>query len=138
MASILRVNTLTDASSNNSIATSVVFNGTAKAWINMNGSGTISNRDSSNISGITDNGTGDYTFSYSNNMDNANYCVTVCATDDGSTAGGTDGFAYGSWIRGSNSVVYATGSMRIQVGYPANNEAFDQSHVNFSLQGDLA
>jgi len=28
--------------------------------------------------------------------------------------------------------------MRIQVGYPANNEAFDQSHVNFSLQGDLA
>ena len=32
MASILRVNTLTDASSNNSIAMSTVFNGTAKAW----------------------------------------------------------------------------------------------------------
>ena len=34
MASELRVNTLKDASGNNSIATSVVFNGTAKAWGN--------------------------------------------------------------------------------------------------------
>ena len=32
MASILRVNTLTDASSNNSIATSFVAGGSAKAW----------------------------------------------------------------------------------------------------------
>ena len=37
MASILRVNTLTDASSNNSIATSVLFNGSAKAWIKFRG-----------------------------------------------------------------------------------------------------
>ena len=33
MASILRVNTLTDASSNNSTAMSTVFNGTAKAYL---------------------------------------------------------------------------------------------------------
>ena len=33
MASILRVDTLTDASSNNSTATSTIFNGTAKAWV---------------------------------------------------------------------------------------------------------
>ena len=33
MASILRVNTLTDASSNNSIATSVMSSGSAKVWI---------------------------------------------------------------------------------------------------------
>ena len=32
MASELRVNTLKDASGNNSVATSVVFNGTCKAW----------------------------------------------------------------------------------------------------------
>ena len=32
MASELRVNTLKDASGNNSIATSVVFSGTAKCW----------------------------------------------------------------------------------------------------------
>ena len=36
MASILRVDTLTDASSNNSIATSVLHNGSAKAWWSSN------------------------------------------------------------------------------------------------------
>ena len=37
MASILRVNTLTDASSNNSVAMSTVAGGTAKTWINLDG-----------------------------------------------------------------------------------------------------
>ena len=59
MASELRVNTLKDASGNNSVATSVVFNGTAKAWVNFNGTGTIATRDSNNVSSLTDNGTCD-------------------------------------------------------------------------------
>ena len=37
MASILRVNTLTDASSNNSVALETVSQGSSKAWINFNG-----------------------------------------------------------------------------------------------------
>ena len=41
MASILRVNTLTDASSNNSTAMSTINQGTAKAWVQLNGTGTI-------------------------------------------------------------------------------------------------
>ena len=40
MASILRVNTLTDASSNNSTAMSTINQGTAKAWL-LNASGTF-------------------------------------------------------------------------------------------------
>ena len=40
MASILRVNTLTDASSNNSTAMSTINQGTAKAWINFDGTST--------------------------------------------------------------------------------------------------
>ena len=36
MASELRVNTIKDASGNNSVATSVLFGGSGKAWINMN------------------------------------------------------------------------------------------------------
>ncbi len=109
----------------------------AKAWANINGS-TFALRDSFNVGSATDNGTGDYTINLTNSMGNANYCVGVSATDDSSTAGQTDGFAYGSWVRGSNSPGYAAGSMRVQVGYPANNELFDQSHVNISLHGDLA
>ncbi len=37
MASILRVNTLTDASSNNSTAMSTINQGTAKSLLNFNG-----------------------------------------------------------------------------------------------------
>ena len=37
MASELRVNTLKDASGNNSIATSFVAGGSAKSWSNFNG-----------------------------------------------------------------------------------------------------
>ena len=73
MASILRVNTLTDASSGNSIATSVIHNGTAKAWLNLNGESTIATRDSFNISGTTDNGTGDYSINVSSAMGNTSY-----------------------------------------------------------------
>ena len=57
MASILRVNTLTDASSNNSIATSFIAQGSAKSWVNFNGTGTIAARDSLNLSSLDDNGT---------------------------------------------------------------------------------
>ena len=46
MASELRVNTIKDASGNNSIATSFVAGGSAKAWVNLNGTGTIATRDS--------------------------------------------------------------------------------------------
>ena len=83
MASELRVNTLKDASGNNSVATSVIAEGTAKAWANIDGSGTVSFRDSFNTSGLTDNGTGDYTTSFSTSFGNANYSFTYCGAQDG-------------------------------------------------------
>ena len=83
MASELRVNTLKDASGNNSVATSVVAEGTAKAWANIDGSGTVSFRDSFNTSGLTDNGTGDYTTSFSTSFGNVNYSFTYCGAQDG-------------------------------------------------------
>ena len=83
MASELRVNTLKDASGNNSVATSVLAEGTAKAWANIDGSGTVSFRDSFNTSGLTDNGTGDYTTSFSTSFGNANYSFTYCGASDG-------------------------------------------------------
>jgi len=83
MASILRVNTLTDASSNNSTAMSVVNQGTAKAWINLNGTGTIATRDSFNVGSITDNATGEHTVTYSSSMGNNDYSSQTTA-DSGS------------------------------------------------------
>lgn len=50
--------------------------GLAKCWIQFNGTGTISTQDSFNRGGLTDNGTGDYTITYTNNMANDDYAVS--------------------------------------------------------------
>ena len=56
MASELRVNTLKDASGNNSIATSYVANGSAKAWSQVKQTDTFAVNDSFNISSGVDQG----------------------------------------------------------------------------------
>jgi hypothetical protein len=58
MASILRVNTLTDASSNNSVPMATVNQGTAKSWADFTMASTPSADDSFNLASITDVGTG--------------------------------------------------------------------------------
>jgi len=74
MASILRVNTLTDASSNNSTAMSVVNQGTAKAWLQYN-QVTPAVTGSYNISSVTDTAAGDFTPNYSSAMSALDYAV---------------------------------------------------------------
>ena len=59
-----------------------------KAWVNFNGTGVVAIRASSNVSSITDNGTGDYTVNFATAMSNANYAVTATGQlDDGNTNG---------------------------------------------------
>jgi len=81
MASELRVNTLKDASGNNSVTTSVVFNGTVKVWCDLDGTGTIAIDDSFNCASATDGGTGVYTIAYTNSISNANYSLTGAASN---------------------------------------------------------
>lgn len=47
--------------------------GSAKSWINFDGTGTVSIRDSLNISGLIDNNTGNYSPSFNNSFSAANY-----------------------------------------------------------------
>ena len=79
MASILRVNTLTDASSGNSTAMSTINQGTAKAWA-LSASGASPALDSFNISTVTDNSTGNYDFTISSAMGSNNFVVAGMAT----------------------------------------------------------
>ena len=80
MASELRVNTLKDASGNNSIATSFVAGGSAKSWSNFNGTDdTI--RDSFNVSTLTDRGSGLWTLTVTNNFGNDDYSGSGSAAD---------------------------------------------------------
>ena len=78
MASELRVNTLKDASGNNSVGMSYVAEGTAKAWITHQHGNTVD--DSFNQSAITDSGTGDFTCNFSSNMASASYIVPNCGS----------------------------------------------------------
>ena len=57
--------------------------GLSKAWISFRGTSTVSIRDSLNNASVTDNGTGDYGINFTNNMNNALYCVTYGGTHDG-------------------------------------------------------
>ena len=88
MASELRVNTLKDASGNNSVATSTVFSGSAKFYI-RNGSAQTSILKSFNVSSLDDDGTGEGGVNLSNNFDGANYAVTTGVLYNGS-AGASD------------------------------------------------
>lgn len=68
--------------SNGTVSTSTAncITGSAKAWVNFNGTGTVAIRGSFNVSSITDNGTGDYTVNFTTAMPNANYCTNATGT----------------------------------------------------------
>lgn len=48
-----------------------------KAWMTMDGTGTISITDSFNVSSLVDNGTGDYTINWNTDFGNADYAVSA-------------------------------------------------------------
>ena len=61
--------------------TTSVQQGLIKAWCKFQGSdSTIANEDSFNVSGLTDNGTGDYTVAINNDMANDDYSTTCHAS----------------------------------------------------------
>lgn len=58
----------------------------ARAWVNFNGTGTVSIRGDLNVSSITDNGAGDYTVNFTTALADANYAAVVSIGLSGSTA----------------------------------------------------
>jgi hypothetical protein len=53
-----------------------------RAWVNFNGQGTVSIRDSGNVSSITDNNTGSYTVNFTTSMPDGNFSA-VSSVGDG-------------------------------------------------------
>ena len=76
------------SSSTQTLTTGAITSPTAaKAWVNFDGSGTVSIRDSYNVSSITDNGAGDYTVNYTNVMSSADYVVAISGKCNGGSQG---------------------------------------------------
>ena len=68
-----------------SIATNYVVEGSAKAWVNFNGTGTIAARDSLNVSSLDDNATGEYDANFSSSMDSVGYTWAISGRTGGTT-----------------------------------------------------
>ena len=138
----IKVDTLTGKTTANDItvtvgatATMSLEQGLAKAWVNFNGTGTIASRDSLNVSGLVDNGTGNYTASFTTSMNDVNYCVNAGSFNESTS--------FGSFVVQSHtSAGITTSSLRVINSYGASANtgtgARDTSIVYAALHGDLA
>lgn len=104
--------------------------GTAAAWVNFNGTGTIAARDSENVSSLTDHATGNYTVSFSSAFGAADYAWSCFAGNDGVTSVG----------RTLTTAAAPTASAFRFVTYTADTgtTANDGAVTTASAHGDLA
>ena len=140
MASELRVNTLKDAAGNNSIATSFVSNGSAKAWINLNGP-TGSARDSLNLSSVTDHASGEFSPNVSSAFANINYSNTTSQSSNTSAANRAYTFIgmHQSGGSGTAAVAPTTTVYRFLVsGGSTIGTNYDAVYIDVHTMGDLA
>tara|TARA_R110000803_G_scaffold39104_9_gene84328 strand:- start:213 stop:587 length:375 start_codon:yes stop_codon:yes gene_type:complete len=99
----------------------------ARAWVNFNGTGTVAARDSLNVSGLLDNGPGEYTVNFSNAFGTVNYASTGNSWSTGST---------GFLLYGSAQADPTTSASRFTT---SSTTAFGDTHIiGISFNGDLA
>ena len=140
MASELRVNTLKDASGNNSVAMEYVANGSAKAWINLNGP-TGSARDSLNLSSITDHASGEFSHTVSSAFANINYSNTTTFSSNTNQSNRAYTFIGMNQSGGSGTAIVAptTTVYRFLVsGGTTVGTNYDAVYINVHTMGDLA
>lgn len=102
------------------VGSEYLVHGSAKAWVNFNGTGTVAVRDSFNVSSLTDVGTGDYNVNHSNNMSSANFSTSLSSN---------------SWNRYSDSGT--VGDHRVHSASSSHTLA-DTSVMFTAIYGDLA
>lgn len=106
------------------------------AWVNFNGSGTVTTRDSYNVSSITDNGVGDYTVNFATAMANANYVPTISVQAPTSGAVTRTGVIYATSPTSANGL--GTTAARILVGNTSGTTNLeDNATVAFSVIGGV-
>ena len=104
--------------------------GLVKFWVNFDGSASgAASRDSFNVSGMTDNGTGDYTISINNDMANDDYAEVMGQEDND----------YGNRsFLGKQTSTKTTGSCKA-FSYKGGSNAYqDNDEVRILGAGDLA
>ena len=123
--STLTISNLNDGTT--TVPTTNLTNGSVKAWVDGNGTGTVSSDDSFNLSSITDGGTGTYTHNFVNSFAGTAYCPQVTGRGDGTSEGG--------W-QTATRVPSASNCLTNYFTY--SGSAQDQTAFSFSALGDLA
>ena len=123
----IRATTISDETGNGPIA--LTKQAAAKAFVNLNGTGTIAARNSLNISSTTDIGNGYYRPNFANSMSGDTY--TVSGTVVGSTSSNYYSFVSpdGGALTASNfdsEIIHHAGSRN------------DMDYVHYVIHGDLA
>ena len=127
--STLNVANISDGT--DTVETGYVVNGSAKAWLNFNGTGTVAIRDSFNITDIFDITNGQTRASFTDGMNNDEFAMTCTASNSG---GGSAFAVYAPNITAKS--VSSTGT--IFTGLVSTGTAVDDAHVSVSINGDLA
>ena len=78
--STIKVTNIQDTSGGNQSTSEQIAQGRAKAWVTFDGTGTPSVTEDYNVDSITDQGTGQYTINFDNNLPDANYVVAGTGT----------------------------------------------------------
>ena len=136
MASELKVDKFTGVTTAGSIdvtgegnsTTTNLQQGLAKAWGNLDGTGTIAIRDSFNIASAVDENTGYYTFNYTNDMSNDDYSANESVSE-------TSGFE-GHMNRYPAIDGVATNKITFGATFSSSNQDVDELYV--TIFGDLA
>lgn len=100
----------------------------AKAWINFNGSGTPTERDSYGISSITDNGTGNYTLNFTTSFSAATYGFAL------SCGGGT---SINSYLAHQASAAPTVSAFRMQTVDLSAPGVVDATWIGAVFYGDF-
>jgi len=129
MASELRLTTLANNAGTESVDTTYVINGSAKAWANWNGLASPATlRDSFNISSLDDNGAGSYDLNFSTSMNSANYSWGNGGTNDSHSAG------YHIYEKQTLTSYIAVVGLAVAGG----NTGYDSRYCFGTIHGDLA
>lgn len=108
--------------------------GLAKCWCNLNGT-TFGNRDGLNVASNTDNGTGDYTTTFTNAMNDANYATVDGSIDSVSSQPRSTELS-------ADQFTHTTASYRRQYNLSQaagdGNFVYDVNNVMQAVFGDLA
>ena len=105
----------------------------ARAWISMNGKGTVAIRNDGNISSLTDNGVGDYTANFSTALSTSSHGMSSAVAAYGpSDPGSSDVYLRSSSGTFGANPTLSTSSVRVEVG--TNGAAnFDYGYVSWTI-----